>query len=455
MTSSTLRLCALLLAPSSFLGCDPAGVPAPGPDASPDQDSAVSPTDAGAPPGIGGEVLWEFPIAGWGASPAVGPDGTIFFAQVTTKDYGAGSVFALNRDGSVKWEFEMPAHASERVCGEVPMSDVSEWEAACNELIGGGVWAIEPGPGGVLYAGQAMYSPENRDEVRHVFAIDQADGSERWRFPIGSRNVFTHFAIDSAGNIYFGATTPRSGTAFHAITPDGEELWTHVVETEGSYPGSPLVIGDTVVFGGDRIRAFRSGVPAWTVETASSAWLYAPAADADGRIFVLSPADLHLHVLDVDGNALSRVNVGFTETTPIIGDDGAIYLHNYPEELFERGADPVGGLPAGIHALEPDLSVRWSAVDVMRSDDPDWAPSSGITGSDSIMALGPRDTLYVGSEHGSIYALREGAVLWERRLFSEFDMRLVYTDGLVLACQNGFIRFESDSARCYAIRAGE
>jgi len=444
----------LVVSPLAVIGCsssDSFGPPDLPEDATDRDDSDVADTDSRPDLAGSGGLAWDFPIGGWGASPAVGADGTIFLAQSMTKDYGSGSVFALDPDGTVRWEFALPEHGSERICGERPTGgDPSEWEAECTEWIGGGVWSIEASPSGVLYVGQAMYSPSNRDEARHIFALSQADGSEIWRYDLGHRNVLTHIAVDEEENIFF-ATFSRDGTAFHGVSREGNELWTHVVRDDESYPGSPAISGDTVIFGGDAIRAFRGGELLWEYEAKSSAWLYAPAVDGNGDIYILSPYDFHMHKLDVEGNLLGRVEVGFTETTPIIGSDGTIYIHNYPHELFPREGGPSGGLAAGVHAFNPDLSLLWSAPGVMTSDDPDWEVSSGVTGSDSIMALGPDDTLYFGSEHGSIYALRDGVVLWEQRLFSEFDMRLAFTDGLVVACQSGFIRFESESARCYAL----
>lgn len=437
------------------LGCDPStgGEGAPPESDAGAVDDAGALDDAGPAPATGGgEVAWEFAIGGWGASPAVGADGTIFLARVVGKDYGGGSVTAVDAEGRTRWTYALPAHEPARVCGDPPATgDVSEWEAGCDEWTGGGAWTIEAGRTS-LYVGQASYSPVDRDAERFVLALSQADGRELWRHPIGYRDVATHIALDADENLYF-ATHGRGETAFHAVSRDGVEVWTHVLaEEEDSFPGSAAITGDTVVFGGDRLRAFRDGALVWERDISTSAGLYGPAVDADGDLWVLSPVDLRLHELGPDGGALGEVVVGFTETTPVLGRDGTVHLHNYPAELFPRGDDPGAGLPAGVHALAPDLSVRWSATEVMRSDDPDWAPSRGVTGSDSIPALAPDGTLYLGSEHGSVYAIRDGAVLWERRLFSEFDMRLAIAGDLVVACQNGFIRFESDSARCYALR---
>lgn len=126
-----------------------------------------------------GTPLWSFdpgqPLSN--ASPALGPDGTIY---VGTPGSGApGHLYAVNPDGSEKWGIETLARPSSPVVGA----------------------------DGVVYAGSGDWN---------LTALGAADGTAAWTFP-ASYWAADSLAIGADGTLYFASRDP--GGALYAIGP--------------------------------------------------------------------------------------------------------------------------------------------------------------------------------------------------------------------------------------------
>ena len=187
---------------------------------------AVSP-----PPGTGdegsikwkfdfGEHLGEMPLVtatppppgvdgiGSGASPTIGPDGTIYVGANNSNFY------AVTATGSIKWLFE-----------------------AEREL--GGIWssAVLSPDSSTLYFGA---------DKGGIYALNAADGTQRWRFDIYG-SVYTSPVLDSRGTLYTGSTVGHlfaldAATGQRIFDWDaGAPIWTTPsIRADGS-----LVTGDT------------------------------------------------------------------------------------------------------------------------------------------------------------------------------------------------------------------
>jgi outer membrane protein assembly factor BamB len=145
---------------------------------------------------------------GSGASPTIGPDGTIYIGANNSNFY------AITPDGQLKWLYE------------------AEREVA-------GIWSTAA----LSADGSTLYFGANKGGI---YALDAADGSLRWRFDIYG-SVYSSPALDSAGILYTGSTL---GHVFALNSADGElvfdydaaaPVWTApAIRSDGS-----LVVGDT------------------------------------------------------------------------------------------------------------------------------------------------------------------------------------------------------------------
>jgi outer membrane protein assembly factor BamB len=131
-----------------------------------------------------GDTAWCCPLAGDAefASPAVGPDGTIY---VGANRY----LYAVRPDGVLKWRDSLGAR-------------IQSCPAVANES--------------TLYvvAGTRLY------------CID-TDSGVRWRKSLGGSNYCSP-AVDAGGNIYVG-TANGASSAFYCIGPDSAVLSSHII----------------------------------------------------------------------------------------------------------------------------------------------------------------------------------------------------------------------------------
>jgi outer membrane protein assembly factor BamB len=133
---------------------------------------------AGAPGGGGGASG-----IGSGASPTVGPDGTIYIGANNS------NLYAITPSGQQKWLFE------------------AERELA-------GIWttpALSPD-------NHTLYFGANKGGL---YAVNAADGSRKWQFMVYG-SIYASSALDSRGTLFTGATIER---VYANDSANGEELW--------------------------------------------------------------------------------------------------------------------------------------------------------------------------------------------------------------------------------------
>ena len=119
------------------------------------------------------------------STPALGADGTIYFGSNDDK------IYALNPDGSFKWEFST-----------------------------GGNISTSPtvGPDGTIYCGS---------DDDFLYALNP-DGSQKWAFDTGGNPNNTSAALDQDGaTIYVGASSDK---LFAINTADGTEKWSYTAD---------------------------------------------------------------------------------------------------------------------------------------------------------------------------------------------------------------------------------
>ena len=127
---------------------------------------------------------------GSGASPTVGPDGTVYIGANNS------NMYAVKPDGSMKWLFE-----------------------ADRELAG--IWTTPA----VSADGSMLYFGANKGGV---YALNAADGTKKWQFPIYG-SVYASSVLDSSGSLYTGTTIEH---LYATDTRNGEPLWDFDVHNE-------------------------------------------------------------------------------------------------------------------------------------------------------------------------------------------------------------------------------
>ena len=309
------------------------------------------------------------------SSPAVGSDGSIY---IGTRD---NSLLCLNPDGSQKWN-------------STGLHDILSSPAI--------------GPDGTIYIADA--NSESAD--RFLYAIDPADGHQKWTYQAGDVYIQSP-AVDSNGVVYIGT----SDNFVHAINPvNGSEIW--------RFPGrggpfSSIAIGknQTLYFvtTGDAYQGYL-----FAVGPPPSSWprMFRNNWFRNGKSSNMGPMTDHLKWIVDDIGTCTPVS-GELRSSPTIGAAGTIYIGGsslkayYPDGTLKWDFDPgesgngfmstpAIGKNGIIYAA--DLASRLYAIN----------PTTGteITrcamGSGNIFSspvIGPDGIIYIGSYNGQVHAI--------------------------------------------------
>jgi outer membrane protein assembly factor BamB len=203
-----------------------------------------------------GQLRWFHAFGGFShASPAIGPDGTIY----TSGGYGDGRFLAFASDGTVKWIGEigtidgtpsvgddgtvyMPSGRA-KLAAYTPDGTL-KWLYTTNESFApdaqiGGAPTI--GTDGSLYFSAAT-PPSIAHSSAHVYALTR-DGALRWKISLPS-SFTSSIALDRANTLY----ACDSFGACYAISANGELLWKYTVVTGHTIRTTPLLLGNNRIW---------------------------------------------------------------------------------------------------------------------------------------------------------------------------------------------------------------
>jgi outer membrane protein assembly factor BamB len=285
-----------------------------------------------------GTKKWEFETGGrigqvW-FSPAIGSDGTIYIGSFDNK------VYAINPDGSKKWEFKtgVVLNSSSPAIGSdgtvyVGVSHANKIYALDGQT-GAKKWEFETGSrtvsspaigsDGTVYVGSA----DNK-----VYALNP-DGTKKWAFATGS-HVYSSPAIGSDGTIYVGSYDNN----LYAINPDGTKKW--VFETGGWVQCSPAIGSNgTVYFGSLDSKVYalngQTGFKVWEFDMQPAGLLdSSPAIGSDGTVYVGGSTDNKIYVLDGQTGAKKwEFETGGWVSKPVIGSDGKVYFGSKDKKVY-------------------------------------------------------------------------------------------------------------------------
>jgi len=336
---------------------------------------AASDWSAGHPVTVSGPTVpWRFATTGSEryASPAIGPDGTIYLAEQ------AGYAYAVNPDGSLKWRLRIPGSI------DAPPTVASDGTV----YLSGGSYLHSVRPDGnlnyrlsrghvdsysaiSLVGDSVLYYPNPR-----LLSMDR-EGTIRWvnHFEGGTGPQ----VVAADGTVYF----QTSGGRLVALNPDSSMRW--VVVSNGTRYCPPSLNDQGMIYcaGGDgELRAFdTTGSLAWYCQLSDRGRrIYsAPAIDADGRLYC-----------GFEDGLCAVSNLGAIEwvfstkhdvrTTPAIAADGTIYF----------GCDD-----HYLYALNRDSTLKWR-----------YHIGGGVRSSP---VIGQDGRVYVGSSDGYLYAIEGGS----------------------------------------------
>ncbi|MBE7499156.1 MAG: PQQ-binding-like beta-propeller repeat protein [Verrucomicrobiales bacterium] len=325
-----------------------------------------------------GVKRWSFETGGWvRSSPAVGSDGTVFVGSDDPYVYALEGV-----TGALRWATLLGAAAGLSMRdsspavgfdGTVYIGDGEQNLVALNGATGAVQWTLPIGwnrscpaigADGTVFVGSGE---------GWLYAVDGATGVVKWRFQAGG-DVRSSPAVGGNGMIYVGSYDQR----VHAVdAATGVGLWSFLTGREVC--SSPAVGVDGTVY----VGSHDGNVYALDGRTGLKRWQYAmgdrvfgsPAIGADGRVYIGS----HLgNVVALDGATGTREwtyqTGGDAVSSPNIGADGTVYIGSYDRILHALTSSSVGGLADSpwpkfrgdasntgrVRALPASKAVQWS-----------------------------------------------------------------------------------------------
>ena len=252
-------------------------------------------------------VRWRYEAPYWSPlSPAIGPDGTVYFG---CDDHG---IYALTPAGELKWTHDTDPTSSIAVGPDGTVYFISS-DDTLNALGPNGIlrWQYRTGLNQVgLAVGSdgEVYVRTRVDNAYFLVAIEP-DGSERWRCPMTQR-LGLGPVIGRDGTIYVGE---EGDHRFSAVSPDGTVEWEY--DAEGDLRCTPAVRADGVILFGTRI----------TTGPDDSGRVYALNADGTLRWQLALKFDLHE----------THASVGADGTIYFWSDDGRVYALNGTSPLAD------------------------------------------------------------------------------------------------------------------------
>jgi outer membrane protein assembly factor BamB len=344
------------------------------------QHTGASPASGPAAP----NVKWMFRVGLLANSPAIGADGSIYFGSLD------GNLYAVDPEGAELWRATVgqvsgvPALSAEGVIYVGMASPVEEMfyalyrdgSVAWRYHLDSHIVESSPlvGPDGTVY----LAATNAQTGGGSVVALG-ADGSERWRYEVGSRLLFSP-ALSPDGTLYVGA---RNGNLY-ALNSDGSLKWQ---TPRGAVSSSVAVGADGTIYLGSSsdYQALNptDGVQIWTFSPVDGQADSAPTVGRGGRIYVSSSSN-ELYSLNPDGTVAWAFSAE---------PEGEREVHfSSPGTIDAAGVLYVGTREGELCAVNPDGILRWRLL----------LPEGGmiLVGP----ALGGDGTLYVGAG-SNLYAV--------------------------------------------------
>jgi hypothetical protein len=324
-----------------------------------------------------GTIRWLVPIRPYYgivnyASPAIGPDGTIYIGNSAYSPgvggEGGNNLYAISPQGTTNWIFTAagtPVSAEIRSSAAIGADGTIYVGSANGNLYslsptGATNWAFPTAPGvvlsspalgadGTIYFVSITYPALTSN---YLYAV-HPNGTLGWVSYLGNPgnwgllSQFPSPAIGPDGTIYVGS----ADTNVYAINPDGSRKWKFPLGDQTSCsPG--IGLDGTIYIGCDDKKLYAldpRGFEKWEFLTGGIVE-FSPSLSSDGTIFFAS-LDSYVYALDPTGLQKWRLRLCFP-TTPAIGADGTLYF---------AGCSTGTNSEASLYALSSGGSNIWTA----------------------------------------------------------------------------------------------
>ena len=288
-----------------------------------------------------GNLKWTFPVTCGYSSPAIGSDGTIYFGAQDTYFY------ALNPDGTLKWKFKTPFSLKSSPTigpdGTIYFTTDSAQVFALNpngteKWIFGRVFVTFSGtpaigPDGTIYVGGSSSNPQNPNGGLFALSPDLPGMMEKWRY-VGNdwpQKYFTP-SVSTDGTIYVG-----TGMGLTAVSSGGSKLWTvgkYVTECPAITPnGTIIAVGQGLnnsQLSSDFVWSFdQMGNLKWQVELPGAT---APVVSSDGTSYVSSGGNMY--AITSSGSVAWTIWAGGRCSPAALGLNGEMFFGSWAGKYF-------------------------------------------------------------------------------------------------------------------------
>lgn len=327
-------------------------------------------TDNGSYPGHtlfsitpAGQANWTFNTGGYlKASPAIGPDGSIYIGSTD------GRLYSVSAAGGTNWVFQTRGNilssAAVGADGTLYVTAVSNY---VNDLYsirpdGSSNWVFHMAPIRFTASASAQFSSPaiGPDGTIYSGSIDtnlyaiNPSGTTNWTYRLGDA-TYGSPGIGADGTIYIGSDDFK----LHALAPDGHQRWQFAT---GSYVESTPVIGSDGTIYLASVDHFTyalspSGGLLWRVSGFSDT----PALAANGTFYLSGAVFDELQAFDHAGSNRWNFNLGTTSpvfASPVIAADGTVYITAGPYLMAIYGDSPSQSAPWSMFRREPLHTAR-------------------------------------------------------------------------------------------------
>ncbi len=311
---------------------------------------------------------WTFTTgAGISSSPAVAPDGTVYF--VSQDQY----LYAVNPDGTQKWRYNVHSGSySSPTVGSDGTVYVGSDDYYVYAITSSGTLKWRTGIGKQVKASPAV-APDGTvycGSTNGRFYAINSNGSIKWNYYVAFP-ILSSAAIGADGRIYFGA---QDGYLY-CLQPNGTRAWRY--RASNRLDSSPAIDSAGVVYiasADGYLYAVQAGVLNWSYNI-GAAVTSSPAIGSDGTIYIGSD-NTYLYAITPQGTLKWRTATGDKiQASPAVGGDDTIYCPSFDGKLY---------------AFQPDGSILWQS-------------SLGGSGYSSA-AIAQDGTLYAGCSDGKLYS---------------------------------------------------
>lgn len=280
-----------------------------------------------------GTQQWAFTTSGQiNNTPSVGADGTLYIGS------DDGKFYAVNSDGTPKWDYNLGNNVDHLASaidsdGTIYVGGQADSLFAFNSdgsvkwktFTEGGTLSLALGAGGVLYANTSLSTD------RKLRALNTADGSEAWSLAHG-QFAGGSMAIGGEGTIYFVADK------VYAVNADGTEKWSYPLSAATTRGGIVLDVAGNVYAAtksdGLLSLATSDGSLNWVYSSFGANLLAAPVIASNGNLFI-GDQDGGIYVIDASGaEVFSSAVGGRVWSSAAIDDEGTIYFGSYDNNLY-------------------------------------------------------------------------------------------------------------------------